>query len=159
MSLVQWENNWLKMLALSKRWWTMMKRPTANRVGRKGKAVYAESHEKYVASYVRQGLGRDKYWEKEIVKQNDDSQCNKSYCCFGYKANLPQPFTYNYPFQRCALIKLHAIHLLSIGLWQLQLAQGISPGRCVAYQMLPQTKAACSKYIYLLLTPMYDDVF
>ena len=60
-----------------------MKTPIVNRVGKNSKTVYAEAHEIYVCETLIAG--------KVIIQQNDHSQCKKSYCCYGYKANVPQP--------------------------------------------------------------------
>ena len=44
-------------------------------------------------------------WEEiEMVEMNDDAQCNWSYWCCGYKANVPKPFAFNYSFQLYAFM-------------------------------------------------------
>ena len=75
--------------------------------------------------------------EREIVELNNDT----SYRCCGYKVNVPEPFTLNYPFQLHALMKLP--FTFSENALFSDSCSGtvhVSGEACGACQMLPHTK-------------------
>ena len=145
LSSPSWVGEWLDDDAgISKRWWTRVKPLIANRVDRNIKAVYVEARESYVFE-TRSLEGTDSgHGERDIVKQNDHSQCKKSNCCYGYKANVPQPLACNYTlvsfmhWSSChsPIQRMHCSLTAAV-------AQSMYPGRCAAYEMLPHmyTKA------------------
>ena len=54
----------------------------------------AQSNEEY---FCEEGSWEGQVVEKiETVELNNDAQCNGSYQCCGYKANVPKPFAFNY---------------------------------------------------------------
>lgn len=108
--------------------------------GEDGKVMDAQLDEDY---FCKEGPWEGQVVEEiEMVELNNDVQCNGSYRCCGYKANVPKPFAFSYPFQ------LHAFMKLAFTFSENALFFDICSGTVnasgetrAACQMLPHTKA------------------